>query len=182
MLGIEGAFEITPEVYVDARGAFQEWFNTESIREVLPFDFIPVQGNISHSNESVVRGIHFSNSPTGQEKIVTCISGEIRDAIVDLRLGSPTFMKVEYISLLPTRGNSVFIPSGVGHGFASIKDDSILCYLLSSTYDPTTEQSLNPFDAELVLDWNVEKPILSDRDIAGLSFQELSDRKLLTNF
>jgi dTDP-4-dehydrorhamnose 3,5-epimerase len=182
MLGIEGAFEITPEIYADTRGSFQEWFNMERIRKVLPFNFIPVQGNISYSNESVVRGIHFSNSSSGQEKLVTCISGEIRDILIDLRLGSPSFMKVEYISLLPTNGNSVFIPSGVGHGFSSMKDDSILCYLLSSTYDPTTEQSVNPFDAELALDWNVEKPILSDRDVAGLSFQQVSDRKLLINF
>lgn len=178
-LGILGALEFSPQIFSDDRGSFREWFNLQKIKQDIAFSFPVVQGNISHSKLGVVRGVHFSNSSKGQEKFVTCTSGDIVDVLIDLRLGSPTYLAKEYISLNPTHGKSVYIPTGVGHGFVSRAEESIVCYLLSSEYDPQTEQAIYPLDHELDIDWNIKNPILSERDSSAQSLAQARDRSLL---
>lgn len=178
-LGILGALEFSPQIFSDGRGSFREWFNLQKIKQDIDFSFPVVQGNISHSKLGVIRGMHFSNSSKGQDKFVTCISGEIVDVLIDLRLESPTYLVKEYVSLNPACGKSVYIPTGVGHGFVSRAEDSIVCYLLSSEYDPRTEQAVNPFDSELSIDWNTKNPILSDRDTSALTLAQARDLNLL---
>jgi dTDP-4-dehydrorhamnose 3,5-epimerase len=178
-LGILGALEFSPQIFSDERGSFREWFNIQRIKQDIDFSFPVVQGNISHSKLGVIRGIHFSNSPKGQEKFVTCISGEIVDVLIDLRLGSPTYLFKEYVSLNPAHGKSVYIPTGVGHGFVSRAEESIVCYLLSSEYDPQTEQAVHPLDHELNIEWNTLNPILSARDSSAQSLAQARDLRLL---
>lgn len=181
-LGIMGALEFSPKIYSDDRGSFREWFNLQEIKKVIDFSFSVVQGNVSHSKMDVIRGVHFSNSNKGQDKFVTCISGEIVDVLIDLRLGSPTYLVKEYVSLVPSGGRSVFIPTGVGHGFVSRAEDSIVCYLLSSEYDPKTEQAIYPFDPKLNIAWNTENPILSERDLSAQSFEQAHALGLLSAY
>jgi dTDP-4-dehydrorhamnose 3,5-epimerase len=171
-LAIMEALEFSPQIYPDHRGSFREWFNLEKIDRDLPFLFPVAQGNISHSKLGVIRGLHFSNSPKGQRKLVTCTFGRVLDVLVDLRLGSPTYLVKEYVSLDPMQGKSVYIPAGVGHGFVSQAEESIVCYMLSSEYDPETEQTIYPFDVELDIDWNTKNPILSDRDTSAHSLAQ----------
>lgn len=178
-LGILGALEFSPQIFSDDRGSFREWFNLQRIKQNIDFSFPVVQGNISHSKLGVIRGVHFSNSSKGQEKFVTCVSGGIVDVLIDLRLGSPTYLVKEYVTLNPAHGKSVYIPTGVGHGFVSQAEESIVCYLLSSEYDPGTEQAINPFDSELGIDWNTKNPILSDRDTTAYSLAQARDLSLL---
>ena len=181
-LSIDGAFESIPQTHVDSRGYFRESFNIQEINKSISVSFLPIQGNISVSRKSVIRGIHFSNSTAGQAKYVTCTFGSVRDVIIDLRLGSPTFLKIEYIELNPSIGNSIFVPAGVGHGFVAREDNSMVSYLLNSVYEPTTEQAINPFDDQMGIDWNTKNPILSERDLNAVSLQEAQNLKLLTIF
>ena len=115
-LSITGAYVANHHVFPDERGIFREWFKSE---EILSIDknFTVKQANFSRSKRWVIRGIHYSLAPQGQAKIVTCASGSVLDVIVDLRLGSPTYLEVEYIELSEESGKVVYIPSGVGHGF-----------------------------------------------------------------
>ena len=181
-LSIDGAFESIPQTHVDSRGYFRETFNVQEINKYIPFSFLPIQQNTSVSKKSVIRGIHFSNSLAGQTKYVTCTFGKVLDVIVDLRVGSPTFLNVEYIELNPSVGNSIFVPTGVGHGFVAIEDESTVSYLLSTAYDPTTEQTIYPFDDQLGIDWKTENPILSSRDRNAGNLQDALRLKLLSNF
>jgi dTDP-4-dehydrorhamnose 3,5-epimerase len=181
-LGILGALEFSPQIFSDDRGSFREWFNLQKIKQDIDFSFPVVQGNISHSKLGVIRGVHFSNSTKGQDKFVTCISGEIVDVLIDLRLGSPTYLVKEYVSLCPTSGKSIYIPTGVGHGFVSKAEESIVCYLLTSEYDPQTEQAIYPFDVELDINWNTEKSIISERDTSAQSLSEARVRGLLHSY
>ena len=42
------------------------------------------------SFERVLRGFHFQVPPMEHAKLVTCLSGQVMDVIVDLRRGSPS--------------------------------------------------------------------------------------------
>ena len=182
-LGIEGAWVAESPVWGDERGFFREWFKASDISRVTGRDFSVAQANISSSARGVVRGIHYSLAEGGQAKWVTCVSGSIRDVIVDIRPSSPTYGKSVVVELSSASGNAVFISEGLGHAFVSLEDASTVAYLVSSPFSPTDEYEINPLDSELGIDWGL--PIgelrLSPKDAAAPSMAERAIQGKLPN-
>ena len=183
-LKIEGCYLITQKVFPDERGLFREWFRASEISEI-DSDFSIQQANFSHSKRGVIRGMHFSLAPNGQSKIVTCTSGAVTDVLVDLRVGSPTFLKVEHLQFSEDQGLSVYIASGVGHGFQVTSVAGSMMYLTSSIYAPTFEKSISPLDPELGINWPItefSEVILSDVDRNAPSLQDAEKIGILPTF
>lgn len=178
-LSIKGAWLAESAIHVDARGSFQEWFKHSTLEESANHHFSVAQANISVSNNDVLRGIHYSLSPLGQDKWVTCLVGHVWDVVVDLRPSSATFRKWVGIDLTPASGKSLFINSGLGHGFISRTANSVVSYLLSSEYDPSYEYEIDPFDQELAITWGSENPKLSDKDRSAPSLEQRQTDGLL---
>lgn len=163
-VGIEGAWLIEAPVYPDARGAFREWFIEDlGDNSDLP-KFEVKQGNTSISAKGVIRGIHYSRAEDGQAKLVTCTFGSILDVVVDLRENSKTFGKSAIIELDATNGRSLFISSGLGHGFQALEDWVAVTYLLDKKYEPSKEFGINPLDAKLAINWKEIPRVISDKD------------------
>jgi len=166
-LSILGCYLASHKVFPDKRGLFREWFRSE---EILTIDksFSVKQANYSNSKKWVIRGIHYSLAPNGQAKVVTCASGEIVDVLVDLREGSPTYSKIEYVELAEDSGKVVYVASGIGHGFIVKSDFASVVYLTSSGYMPEYEKAICPTDPGLGIDWPIpvgEIAIISDADL-----------------
>jgi dTDP-4-dehydrorhamnose 3,5-epimerase len=153
-LGIQGAWVADSPVWDDNRGSFREWFKHEEVFSFTGLDFTVKQANFSLSNQGVIRGIHYSLIPGGQAKWVTCLSGSIVDVVVDLRIDSPTFKKVEYVDLRQGDGKAVLVGPGLGHGFYSKENGSGVSYLLNSPYNPEYEFEISPIDPELAIKWS----------------------------
>jgi dTDP-4-dehydrorhamnose 3,5-epimerase len=169
-LGIQGAWVVESVVWPDERGFFLEWFKKEELFAATGFNFSVQQANFSLSHQGVIRGIHYSLSPKGQAKWVTCVSGSIIDVLVDLRTDSPTFKSVEYVELNHGDGKAVFIAPGLGHGFRSLMDNSGVAYLVDSPYAPEYELAICPTDSELGIEWGEETKnsagnLVSPRDL-----------------
>ena len=154
-LSIRGAYLSKHRVFPDERGLFREWFKAEEISSIDE-DFSVQQANFSKSKKSVIRGIHYSIAPQGQSKVVTCVSGAITDILVDLRVGSPTYLKVEQILLAEDSGDVVYIPTGVGHGFIVESEAASVAYLTSSMYAPDYEKAICPTDPALGITWPIQ--------------------------
>ncbi len=172
-LAIEGAYEITPQQHGDPRGLFLEWYRIDRLVEVVGHPLHLAQGNLSTSAAGVVRGIHFADVPPGQAKYIMCPRGAVLDVVVDLRVGSPTFGQWDATRLDDVDRRAVYIGEGLGHGFCSLSDDSILTYLCSTGYNPAVEHTLHPLDPELDIRWPVDEPVLSARDAAAPSLAEV---------
>jgi dTDP-4-dehydrorhamnose 3,5-epimerase len=173
-LGINGCFLIEHDVFLDERGLFREWFKA-SVLEKLGIDFKIAQANFSVSAVGVIRGLHYSLSPDGQGKLVTCVQGGITDYLVDIRVGSPTYLEKIGIELDSNSGHSVLIASGVAHGFSVPKEMSAICYLTSSEFSPEYEKGINPFDEDLNVDWALPievQSITSESDSESASFKK----------
>lgn len=165
---IEGAWLIDPVRYGDERGWFQEWFKKSEVEKQIGFSFEPVQLNISHSQQGVVRGIHYSIAAEGQAKLVTVMSGEIDDYVIDLRRGSPTFGQWECLRLSSSLGNSVLLGQNLAHAFQCVSDEALVCYAVSAEFNPEAEKAINPLCPTLNIEWNKEFPILlSPKDEAA---------------
>jgi len=158
----------------DERGNFRQWFEYEKILSVAGLDFSVAQANLSESKCGVVRGIHYSMATGGQAKLITCVTGEIQDFIVDIRPNSPTYGKFASVHLKSGDGQAVLISAGLGHGFVSLLEGSTVSYLVTSPYSPNDEFAINPFDPEIGIDWGfpVSDLLLSHRDFTAQSLSE----------
>jgi dTDP-4-dehydrorhamnose 3,5-epimerase len=139
-MGIHGAFVFTPVRHGDSRGHFQESFKLSSLDKELGLGFEVKQVNQSTSAKGVIRGIHFADTPPGQAKYVSCLKGAIWDVVVDLRTESPTFGKWEGVEVSADNGKAVLIAEGLGHGFLSLQEGSVVTYLCSEEYSPEIER------------------------------------------
>jgi dTDP-4-dehydrorhamnose 3,5-epimerase len=166
-LAIEGAWEITPVRHGDPRGQFLEWYRADRLADATGRSLPLAQANMSVSARGVVRGIHFADVPPGQAKYVACVRGAVLDVVVDLRVGSPTFGRVETVRLDDVDRRAVYLDEGLGHGFCSLEDDSTLAYFCSTPYRPGHEHAVHPLDPELAIDWPASAPTLSARDAAA---------------
>ena len=179
-LSVEGVLELTPRIFTDDRGTFAEVFKRSLFQEHTADVFPVLQINTSESVRNTLRGIHTSTTPPGQAKYVMCASGEIEDYVVDLRVGSPTFMKWTSVTLTSTLRNSVYIPAGLGHAFVARSDHATVVYACSSEYNPTNEFAVNPFDVDLGINWCVSKDdaIVSPKDMTAPMFgsQDIQER------
>jgi len=173
-LGIEGAWLAESPVWSDDRGFFREWFKTEEINKAMGRNFNVEQANISSSTKGTLRGIHYSLAAKGQAKWVTCVSGSIKDVIVDIRPNSKTFGKWIEVELSGTSGNAVLIGEGLGHGFVSLEDASTVAYLVSSPFSPTEEFEINPLDPEIGIKWglSISELKIADKDKNAPTLEE----------
>ena len=181
-LAVEGAFEIIPAPHGDSRGLFLEWYRFDRLAEAVGHPMRLAQANLSVSARGVVRGIHYADVPPGQAKYVTCSRGAVLDAVVDLRVGSPTFGQWEGVRLDDAQRRAVYLPEGLGHGFCALSDDTTLTYLCSETYAPDREHSVHPLDAALGISWPTDAPLVSDRDGAAPTLAEATAAGLLPDY
>jgi dTDP-4-dehydrorhamnose 3,5-epimerase len=165
-LEIEGSWLAESPIWNDQRGFFREWFKSNDIKNKVGREFCVEQANISSSIKGSLRGIHYSLAPRGQAKWITCISGSIKDVIVDIRPKSKTYGKWIEVELSGTSGNAVLIGKGLGHGFIALADASAVAYILSSPFSPTEEFEINPLDPSISINWGLpnSKLIVSDKD------------------
>jgi dTDP-4-dehydrorhamnose 3,5-epimerase len=148
---IKGAWIHTPIRHNDERGHFEEQFKISQIESELGRSFVVKQVNQSVSNKGVIRGIHYTDSPEGQAKYVSCPKGAIWDVVVDLRKDSSTYGKWDAVELSAENGLSVFISEGLGHAFLSLKDGSVANYLCTSEYSPDADRTCNPLSKNLAI-------------------------------
>lgn len=174
---IKGAWIHSPIRHNDERGYFEEQFKLSEIAAELGLSFTVRQVNQSVSNRGVIRGIHYTDSPEGQAKYISCPKGRIWDVVVDLRVGSPTFGQWDAAELSPQNGRSIFISPGLGHAFLSLDSDSVSTYLCSTEYDPTSDKGLNPLSSSLAINFQeiaerngISQLIISQRDKGAPNF------------
>lgn len=170
---IKGAWIHAPIRHNDNRGHFEEQFKLSQIESELGRTFTVKQVNQSVSNKGVIRGIHYTDSPEGQAKYVSCPKGAIWDVVVDLRKDSPTYGQWEAVELSAENGLSVFISEGLGHAILSLKDGSVANYLCTNEYAPEADRTINPLSAKLGIDFDssgITEFRLSEKDSGAADF------------
>ena len=168
---IEGLLIIQPDVYFDERGYFLETYNKEKWKELgINFDFL--QDNQSQSSEGVLRGLHFQNPPYAQGKLVSVIAGAVIDIAVDLRRKSKTYGSYFALELSEQNKTIFWIPPGFAHGFVSLQDNTIFSYKCTQVYNKQSEASIRWDDPDLAIDWEIQNPIISEKDRNAPFFKE----------
>lgn len=180
-LSVPDAYEVTPVIHSDDRGAFLEWYRFDALADVIGHPITLRQANTSVSRRGVVRGIHFADFPLGQAKYVTVTHGAVIDYVVDIRVGSPTFGQWDSVRLDSVERKAIYLSEGLGHAFVALSDDSVVSYLVTDTYNPTAEHAISPLDATVALSFpdNIGEPQLSPKDLAAPTLTEAREAGLL---
>ncbi len=177
-LKIEGVWLHTPKVWPDDRGTFHEVFKLSLISEQLGRQFHVKQVNQSTSAAGVIRGIHWTESPEGQAKYVSCPKGALWDVVVDLRPGSETYGQWDARILSEANGHSLLISEGIGHAFLALENTTVANYLCTSEFNPAADRTISPLDPTLAISFSqlaqeheIQDLIMSPKDLAGSPFQ-----------
>lgn len=158
-LALAGLKTLTRPIARDVRGTFRKIVHAGAFAELgISADF-PEQ-YVSTSAAGVVRGMHFQSPPHDHAKLVSVLAGRILDVVVDLRPG-PDYGRHVAIELDATAGVSLFIPSGLAHGFLALEAACVL-YDVGSVHAPAHDLGI-AWDS-FGFPWPVAAPILSDRD------------------
>lgn len=161
----KGLCIIETEVFGDHRGWFTETYTKNKfVDQGIDIDF--VQDNQSYSaQKGTLRGIHFQTNPKAQTKLIRCTRGAIIDTVVDLRKGSDTYKQWFNIELSAENKKQLLIPKGFGHAFLTITDDVEVQYKVDEYYSKEHDRSIKYNDPEIGIEWGVEEPILSMKDL-----------------
>ena len=174
---LPGVLVIEPDVFGDARGFFLETWNRERyLRAGFPdVDF--VQDNHSRSSRGVLRGLHFQREHP-QGKLVQVVRGSVFDVTVDIRVGSPTSGQWYGHELNEENHHQLWIPPGFAHGFCVLSEICDFTYKCTDLYRPSDEGGVIWDDPDIGIDWPLESPLLSAKDMVYPRLSGIPDGKL----
>jgi dTDP-4-dehydrorhamnose 3,5-epimerase len=161
---LAGAYVIELEPHQDERGLFARMFCQKEFAKI-GFDKQIVQINYSLTRQrGTIRGMHYQIPPASEVKMIRCVQGTVFDVMVDLRAGSPTFIKWHGVELSKDNLHMVYIPEGFAHGFQTLTDNAELIYHHSAFYSHEFEDGLRYDDPTLNIVWPLPVSVISAKD------------------
>ncbi len=169
-LPLPGLTLIDTAAFEDHRGAFARLFCADELAALglgpaLFGQVVQVNHSLTRSPGGL-RGLHFQRPPKAEAKLVRCLRGRVLDVAVDLRAGSPTYLKWHAVELSAENRRALFLPRGFAHGFQTLTPDCELLYLHDQFYCPEHEGGLRHDDPALGIAWPLPAADLSARDAA----------------
>ena len=161
---IKGLIVIKPESFVDKRGLFRRTYCLNELK-FKKINFKIKQVNISENkNIQTLRGFHYQKYPFSEDKIITCIQGEIHNIVLDMRQKSKTFMKWQSFNLSEQNRLALLVPKGCANAYLTLKKKTWILYFHSQFYKPGYEKSIKYNDPKFNFDWPYKVKVISNKD------------------
>jgi dTDP-4-dehydrorhamnose 3,5-epimerase len=161
---IAGLWVLERQPIIDDRGLFERLFCADELRAWGH------PGTVAQANRSLtrrmgtVRGMHVQHPPAGEWKVIACLRGAVHDVVVDLRQGSPTFLRWHAVELAETSRRSLLVPPGCAHGFQVLRAEAEMHYFHSHPYAPGSDRGVRADDPRLAITWPLPIAERSPRD------------------
>jgi dTDP-4-dehydrorhamnose 3,5-epimerase len=91
-----------------------KFHKTRSRAAGLETRFVQINNSLTGA-KGTLRGLHYELPPAAEVKVVRALKGALRDAIVDLRAGSPTYRKWFGAELNEDNRMMMYVPRGFGY-------------------------------------------------------------------
>jgi len=162
---IAGTWIIDLKPVEDARGFFARTFDAQAFATrglVSTWAQCSVAFN---ARQGTLRGLHYQVPPHTESKLVRCTRGAVHDVVVDLRKESPTSGQHFAIVLSADNYRSLYVPSGVAHGYQTLTDDAEVVYHIDPEYSASASSGVRFDDPALRIPWPLPVTIISARDL-----------------
>lgn len=130
---VKGAHVWAMPTHPDVRGRLYKAY-TAADTELFPTPFHTHEHFFTESKKNVFRGMHFQGSPHAVSKIVSLVYGKAIDFLFDMRENSETFGNLQIINLDEAKPASIFIPTGVAHGYLALAEKTIISYRMDGPF------------------------------------------------
>ncbi len=166
---VDGVTVVEPEWADDERGSAARIFCAEEFA-AAGLDPVIAQCSLSFSlRAGTLRGLHYRSESDRESKLVRCTRGAIVDVAVDLRPGSPSYLRWHAVECTEENGRALFIPPGCAHGFQTLRDDTEIFFHTSVPFEPGAMRGVRWDDPAFSISWPEPPPggrSLSERDAA----------------
>lgn len=161
---LAGVKTIDRQLLRDDRGHFARLFCADALAEAgWPGPIVQINESWT-ARQGSLRGLHYQAPPFADAKLVTCVRGAVHDVALDIRAGSPSFLRWHAETLSAENGRALLLPQGCAHGFQALTDDVLLIYCHSHRYAPSADVGIQPLDPRLAIDWPLPIADMSERD------------------
>lgn len=161
---LKGAYIIETKPFTDDRGLFARTFCKNEFQQIgHTKEFVQFNHSVT-THKGSIRGMHYQLPPFSEIKLIRCIRGKVFDVIIDIRQGSPTFLKHFSIELSEDNRLSLYIPEGFAHGFQTLEDNAQLIYHHTSFYQPGYESGIRFSDPAVGINWPLQVTRISEKD------------------
>ena len=155
---------INPQPYTDKRGLFRRVYCLNELK-LKKINFKIKQANISENKDTqTLRGFHYQKFPYGEDKIITCVQGEIHNIVIDMREDSKTYRKWESFRLNEENRLGLLVPKGCANAYLTLKKKTWVLYFHSQFYKPGYEKSIKYNDPKFDFDWPKKIKVISKKD------------------
>jgi len=174
---VDGCFVVEPEPHVDERGFFARTFSADEFAR-LGLNPAVVECSVSfNERRGTLRGLHLQTPPHAEAKLVRCTRGRMFDVAVDLRPGSPSYLRWTAAELSADNRRGLYVPEGCAHGFLTLADATEVSYQISAGYSADAGEGYRWDDPAFGIAWpevDDDRLTISDRD---RSWPLVSDRR-----
>ena len=161
---IEGVTLVDLDPIGDERGSFARLHCPEEFA-AAGHSFVPAQTSLSRNIVArTLRGMHYEASPRAEGKLVRVTRGAIFDVAVDLRRGSPTYLRWTGAELSADNGRALLIGAGMAHGFITLAPDTDVLYQIDKMFEAGHGRGVRWNDPLFEIRWPAEPLVLSERD------------------
>ena len=161
---IDGVLVWPAKLIEDERGNFFKPYAEIDLKR-YQIEFITVEHFFTQSRLNVFRGLHFQGAPHSATKIISIVKGKVIDYLLDLRIESPTYKSLKIVELSALNPSSIYIPSGIAHGYIALEDDSIMSYRQDSPFCANCDSGISWKVIEQFMPPIITPLIVSERDL-----------------
>jgi dTDP-4-dehydrorhamnose 3,5-epimerase len=161
---IAGLYLIESDPYVDERGAFRRHYCEEEYKNAGLNSTIK-QTNISENNtRGTLRGFHYQLPEHEEDKTLAVLSGKLYNVVIDVRQDSPTYLTSVTIELDARQRQSLYVPTGCANAFLTLENNTVVFYLMSSSYRPECSRGFRYDDPYFNISWPFAPLSISEKD------------------
>jgi len=169
---LPGVAIVQPEMITDFRGYFARVWCSEEFRGQGMTDVIAQASIAYNKKKGTIRGMHFQSAPQRESRLMRCTRGSVCAVVIDLRPKQPTFLHHDVFMLDTFNHHSVYVPAGRALGYQTLQDDTEVMYHMNEPYVPSAAAGFRWNDPAFSIDWQIESPILLERDADYPDFDE----------
>lgn len=150
-LRLPGVVWLARTAHLDLRGTYDRLFDSAMLAEAGIAMQVAESALVHNPREGTMRGLHYQRGHAVQAKLVTVISGQVLDCVVDLRADSS--MHGMYLLRELNPGHALFVPEGFAHGYVTTQPHTMVYYAVNRPYDPEAATGVHFLHPHLGVKW-----------------------------